>query len=232
MSGPAGPAPPTRRVHCHHTSIKSTELESLVRNFFDSEQLPEERSHSEEEQWVIEHFKSTHIRKEDGTYQVRLPLKSLFDPNQTLGESQQMALNRFQQLDRKLHRNPEHQKRYADGIQEYFDLNQIKRAFSTEQQHCTLSSTSLPTVTSSVLPHHAIIKEDSLTTKFRIVFDASAKTSNGRFIMCRPTNAKRFARRSHQLACAQVRVHRGYSKNVQVHRNASRRRAVSTYLVV
>lgn len=29
------------------------------------------------------------------------------------------------------------------------------------------------------LPHHEVIKEDSTTTKLRVVFDASAKTSNG-----------------------------------------------------
>jgi len=30
------------------------------------------------------------------------------------------------------------------------------------------------------VPHHAVIKDDSLTTKIRVVHDASCKTSNGR----------------------------------------------------
>jgi hypothetical protein len=34
------------------------------------------------------------------------------------------------------------------------------------------------------LPHHAVLKEDSTATKLRVVFDGSAKTTNGiRLIM-------------------------------------------------
>ena len=32
------------------------------------------------------------------------------------------------------------------------------------------------------LPHHCVFKEDSSTTKLRVVFDASAKTSSGVFL--------------------------------------------------
>lgn len=91
-----------------------------------------------------------------------------------------MAIGRFHQLERRLLRNPDLREHYTKGIEEYFQLNQIRPAETSEAHHCSNTITNKPTVTSCVLPHHAVIKEDSLTTKLRILFDASAKTSNGR----------------------------------------------------
>lgn len=171
-----------RNVNCHHLKIEDRidTIETMVRGFFEHEQVPAQRTLSEEEQWTVDFFKRTHIRQENGKYQVRLPLKSLCDPSQTLGKSEHIALNRFYHLERQLIRNPDLCKRYSDCIQEYFDLNQIEPTATTEDQHCVFSTKNLPTCTASVLAHHAVIKEDSVTTKLRVVFDASCKTSNGR----------------------------------------------------
>ena len=70
--------------------------------------------------------------------------------------------------------------RYVDGIEEYFTLSQITPAITTEAENITVTPTQVPTVTSCVLPHQAVLKKEILTTKLRIVFDASCKTSNGR----------------------------------------------------
>lgn len=174
----------TSSTSSHHITARSfhvtKDLETLVQQFFDIEQVPEPRILSTEDQWCEDFYRKTHVRHADGKYMVRLPLKSLIDPTLTIGRSRQMALNRFHQLDRKLQRNPSLKEKYSHGIDEYFQLHQAVPVVTTEDQHCSRSTSDRPFVRSCVLPHHAVIKEDSLTTKVRIVFDASAKTSNGR----------------------------------------------------
>lgn len=165
------------KLQCFHVN---KELEFLVQRFMEIDQVPEKRVLSTEDEWCEEFFKRTHVRQANGKYMVRLPLKTILDPTQTIGKSRQMALNRFHQLHRKLQRNEKLNKQYSKGIEEYFELNQILPAPTMEEQHVVKSTSDRPFVTACTLPHHAIIKEDSLTTKVRIVFDASAKTSNGK----------------------------------------------------
>ncbi|XP_036319091.1 uncharacterized protein LOC118733684 [Rhagoletis pomonella] len=164
-------------IRCHHSTLQ---LESLVQRFYEHEQIPEDRALSLEENWCENHFLQTHLRQPNGKYLVRLPLKHLFDETQTLGKSKQTSLNRFYCLERKLQRDEKMCKLYSECIHDYFVLNQITPATTTESDHCTFTPATTPTVTSCVLPHHAVLKEESLTTKLRIVFDASCKTTNGR----------------------------------------------------
>ncbi|XP_014207298.1 uncharacterized protein LOC106638558 [Copidosoma floridanum] len=61
--------------------------------------------------------------------------------------------------------NPNFKVEYEKVMQEYIDLNHISLANDTVRGY--------------YLPHHAIIKPSSETTKLRVVFDALAKTSTG-----------------------------------------------------
>ena len=56
-------------------------------------------------------------------------------------------------------------------IEEYFEL--IHAEPVTEAENCKSDSEVF------YMPHHAVIKESSSTTKLRVVFDASAKSSSG-----------------------------------------------------
>ncbi|KAH8345408.1 hypothetical protein KR084_008277, partial [Drosophila pseudotakahashii] len=172
LSGQAGSAEPNQQLHCYHTAI---DTEHLLKQFCDIEAVPERHLLSPEESWCEEFFKETHRRLENGRYEVRLPFKTLFDSEMTIGRSHQMALNRFLHLERRLKRSPDEWIRYGNGFNEYFELGQITQAKSTERQNTQVSASNI-SVSSCVLPHHA----ESLSTKHRIVFDASAKTSNGR----------------------------------------------------
>ncbi|XP_036342838.1 uncharacterized protein LOC118752096 [Rhagoletis pomonella] len=169
--------PSTVTIRCHHSNL---ELEGLVRKFFENEHVPTSVPMSAQDQWCEDFSHSTYTRQANGKYLVRLPLKSLYDPNQTIGKSKQIALNRFHELERRLQRNADLREQYEDGIEDYFRLNQIRPAMTMEELHCSTTKCNQLTVTSCVLPHHAVVKETSVTTKLRIVYDASSKTSNGR----------------------------------------------------
>lgn len=106
-------------IRCHQTTI-SPKLDTIVQQFFDTEGVPEDKTLSEEEKWFIDFFNSTCTRQANGKYLVRLPLKTIVDPNQTLGRSRQISLNRFHQLERRLNRTDGLMKRYVTGIDEYF----------------------------------------------------------------------------------------------------------------
>ncbi|XP_043063587.1 uncharacterized protein LOC122319852 [Drosophila ficusphila] len=57
--------------------------------------------------------------------------------------------------------------KYDTVIQEYLDLNHMKEVFPTHDS------------ASYYLPHHAVLKPESTTTKLRVVFNASSPSDNG-----------------------------------------------------
>ena len=85
-----------------------------------------------------------------------------------LGDSYTYELGRFRSVERALARNPIQREQYRAFMQEYEStlrhVTKIRQGRITEGYY---------------LPHHAVRKEDSLTTKLRVVFGASAKTSTG-----------------------------------------------------
>lgn len=78
-----------------------------------------------------------------------------------------MALKQFLSLEKRLLNQPLIYKQYSDFMKEYLSLKHIEFV-PTNNLH-------LPHY---YLPHHCVIKPDSLTTKLRVVFNASAKSAN------------------------------------------------------
>lgn len=112
-----------------------------------------------------DHFNEHTRRNVDGSYSVRLPFSK--DPS-ILGESFHIAMKRFYNLERKLNKQPETKAMYSNFINEYEQLKhlQLVHSFNPSVPHC-------------FLPHHGIMKLSSTSTKMRVVFDASCKTSSG-----------------------------------------------------
>ncbi|GFX98928.1 hypothetical protein TNCV_4301041 [Trichonephila clavipes] len=72
-------------------------------------------------------------------------------------------------MERKFKNNPDFEKQYKEFMNEYESLGHMS----------LVNSRSHTSKDQNFLPHHAVIKPSSPTTKLRVVFDASCKTTNG-----------------------------------------------------
>ncbi|XP_066261302.1 uncharacterized protein [Euwallacea similis] len=122
---------------------------------------------TKEERECEEHFVKTTTRDEDGRFIVRLPLKSSVTD---LGDSEQTALNRLYAIERRLAKDRELGTSYRTFMREYKDLGHM-----TEVPRKPTSSE----VPIYYIPHHCVQKQESMTTKLRVVFDAACKTTKG-----------------------------------------------------
>ena len=116
---------------------------------------------------VVQHFEETHTRDEVGRFVVTLPIKENATP---LGETRTSAVRRFRGLERSLRSNGKFVA-FAEAIGEYFEQNHAEPVPPQDL--------SKPCHEVYYLPMHAVHKTTSTTTKLRVVFDASAKSSTG-----------------------------------------------------
>ncbi|GFW01395.1 integrase catalytic domain-containing protein [Trichonephila clavipes] len=113
-----------------------------------------------------DHFVKTHSRDVNGRYTVKLPFHT---PPTRLGNSKQNAIRRLISVERHLISNPDKYKLYRNFIKEYLDLKHMELVPDSE----------INNIKSLYLPHHGVVRDTSCTTKLRVVFDASSKTSSG-----------------------------------------------------
>ncbi|CAF4853888.1 unnamed protein product [Pieris macdunnoughi] len=153
----------------HNVVVMHTqfEVDQLLRQFWEiNEYSPNVKPLSKPEMQCEEHFKKTHTRNTDGRYEVRLPFKDEDAPN--LGNSRQLALKRLLQMENKFKRRPEFHEEYCKFMRQYESLGHMEVVPETEKKNRAYH-----------LPHHAVLRASSLTTKLRVVFDGSAKPVDG-----------------------------------------------------
>ncbi|KAL0902136.1 hypothetical protein ABMA27_000080 [Loxostege sticticalis] len=136
--------------------------------FWELDSVSIKHSLSSEERSCEQHFLENTSRKDDGRSLVKMPLKQ--DPS-VLGDSYYKAKVRLLSLEKKFAREPEFRAKYVDFLNEYESLGHM--TLNKEPSHNPLKNINY------FLPHHGVIREESLTTKLRTVFDASASTSTG-----------------------------------------------------
>ena len=119
-----------------------------------------------DEELVQQHYADTHSYIPDpGYYQVSLPRTN---DQPSLGLNRPQALNRFLSNEWSLIKKGNHAT-FQSVVQEYFDLGHAVKVppkdLTSHGEHY-------------YLPMHGVTKSSSTSTKLRVVFDASAKTTN------------------------------------------------------
>lgn len=155
-----------------HSFVVSSHDEQLQKFWQLEEVQDNKRLFTKEEERAEEIFLSTHTRDNSGRYVVKLPFKSEFIP---LGKSRDIAMARLFQMERKFEKNIELKNKYVGCIDEYIQLGHMQRVYSTDEN----LKDSEGNFNCYYMPHHAVFKQTSNTTKLRVVFDASRKTHSG-----------------------------------------------------
>ncbi|RLU21169.1 hypothetical protein DMN91_006519 [Ooceraea biroi] len=148
---------------------KEPGLEQQLERFWKLEECSLETSQWTQEQTQCEReFRSTYQRDPFGRFIVHFSFKE--DPSQ-LGDSRETVLKRLRSVNKRLYSNLELKTQYIACIEEYLSLGhmtKVDKEINQRSPYCYY------------LPYHAVVKEDRSTTKLRVVFDASAKTTSGK----------------------------------------------------
>lgn len=119
--------------------------------------------------YTEKHFQKT-VVLDNNQFQVSMPLKvPLEDINNELGDSLHLALCRFINLEKRFAKDEQLFQEYKKFIDQYVELGHGK--------YIDINQYDLKKDPVYFLPHHPVIKQDSKTTKLRVVFDGSMKTN-------------------------------------------------------
>ncbi|XP_055589044.1 uncharacterized protein LOC129741345 [Uranotaenia lowii] len=159
VSAPAPLRDNTLTSHVCSDEALNVQLERFweVENFDDGKALTTEELSCEE------HFKQTVQRDDSGRYVVRLPMRT--EMVSLLGDSYAVALRRFKSMERKFAADENLRQAYVNSMADYEKLGHME---------VNLRASCSPQF---FLPHHAIHRPESTTTKIRVVFDGSCRGS-------------------------------------------------------
>ena len=137
-------------------------LDNQLQKFWELKAIPQVNHMSPEEK-ACETFFAETTEIIDNRFVSKSPLKE----SVTLGNNLDQAMKRLNLLERRLETKPDLRKQYQDFIQGFLDMEVPPDQLNCSPEKCFY------------LPHHCVFKQDSTTTKQRVVFDGSAKTTSG-----------------------------------------------------
>ncbi|XP_029176753.1 uncharacterized protein LOC114944863 [Nylanderia fulva] len=144
-------------------------LERDIQRFWEVEELPQKIQLFPDDERCEKHFLENHSRDKTGRYIVRLPFKQ--GPPINIGDSHSIVSSMLTSLNRRLDRNLDLKKEYNSFLLEYEELGHMEKV--------SVSSKSNSVPQTVYIPHHAVVRNSSSTTRLRVVFNASSLTSNG-----------------------------------------------------
>ena len=159
------PSPSTATLY---TVSVDHDLQELLSKFWLQEEVSMTPANlfTPEESECETNFVSPHSRDASGRYTVGLPLRASAS---LLGDSRPTAERSMRYLIRRLSMDTHYSHLYSSFLQEYSD-----------QAHAVpVPALAFESAAVYYLPHHSVIKEQSLTTKLRVVFNGSSPSSSG-----------------------------------------------------
>ncbi|XP_058839042.1 uncharacterized protein LOC131694586 [Topomyia yanbarensis] len=162
-----GLSAPNQSLQINCNLSMSDSLDALLTRFWDCEEIESVVNYSPEEVRCEALFAQTVQRGTYGRYTVSLPKDE--EILARMGDSRDIVFRRLLGTERRLARNADLKEQYVSFMDEYCRLGHMKRVDINPHD----------TIKRCYLPHHPVVKEASTTTKVRVVFGASCKTSSG-----------------------------------------------------
>ncbi|XP_022164008.1 uncharacterized protein LOC111029351 [Myzus persicae] len=152
-------------THPHQALLVSltVSLEGLVERFWQVEEPEAAPVIFTDEGRCEQIFRDQHVRLPSGRFSVPLPFRAPVSAD-TFSGSRDLAVRRFESLERKLAKNPKLKSLYLQFMSEYRSLGHMSVAASPGRY---------------LIPHHAVYRPEVNESKIRVVFDASAHGARG-----------------------------------------------------
>lgn len=145
-------------------------LDQQLASFWELEDIPRSKTRTADEEYCEEIYKATTTRSDTGRYVVTLPFRQNFPVDISLGCSRKSAFSQLFRSEGRLSKDPSLREEYTRVLHEYGQLghmSEIRPSLTEASSDCYY------------LPHHAVSKPESTSTKVRVVFNASSPSDNG-----------------------------------------------------
>ncbi|KAI3361691.1 hypothetical protein L3Q82_002048 [Scortum barcoo] len=166
LQGPVSTSSVTDATCMHISLEEDTQIAKQLHAFWEVESLGivHEKAKSPEETEALQNFEQT-VTHNNGRYQVELPWRP---DKPDLPDNFRVAKGRFEGLKRRLKTDTTLYKGYSDVIKDY-----LQQGICEDVPANTLQQEN-PESVKDYMPHHAVLRKDKITTKLRVVFDASS----------------------------------------------------------